>query len=163
MKSISGLLLLAVIAVPATVFQIGELSAYQLQTEILKASADEAAYMEAGDEKKEGGKSFAFGSDQNAPQEKKISASAHADEIMLEKLAARSASNQNLTLSPLQKINLMKASDWMEIKGIGEVTAQHILRLRDELGGFVSLESLLEVKGIGPAKYDAILAWLNIQ
>lgn len=163
MKSIPGLILLAVIAVPATVFQIGELSAFELQTEVLKATSDEAAYKDMGGKAQNDDESLTSMSPTGALQEKKIRAAAHDNEIMLEKLAARSASDQTPTLTPLQKINLMKASDWMEIKGIGEVTAQRILHLRDEVGGFVSLESLLEVKGIGPAKYDAILAWLNIQ
>jgi competence protein ComEA len=42
------------------------------------------------------------------------------------------------------------------IPGIGPVTAAAILQHRDEIGGFTSLEQLLDVSGIGPATYESM-------
>ena len=74
-----------------------------------------------------------------------------------------SADQSNLALTPLQRINTMSLETWMEIKGIGQVTAERILKFKNENKGFASLDALLEVKGIGPAKYAAVLAWLEQQ
>lgn len=43
-----------------------------------------------------------------------------------------------------------------ELPGIGPSTAQAILAERDRRGRFASVEELLDVRGIGPAKLDAI-------
>ena len=43
-----------------------------------------------------------------------------------------------------------------ELPGIGPATAQAILAERDRRGRFASVEELLDVRGIGPAKLDAI-------
>lgn len=61
----------------------------------------------------------------------------------------------------LGRINQMSAAEWTQIKGIGLVTAQRILEYKASIRAFTTLEQLLEVKGIGPAKYAAILEWLN--
>lgn len=64
-------------------------------------------------------------------------------------------------LTDVEKINLWTKAQWMDIKGIGEVTAQRILALKAERHGFKSLEELLDVKGIGPAKFQSILERLK--
>lgn len=61
----------------------------------------------------------------------------------------------------LGRINQMSVSDWIQIKGIGMVTAQRILDYKASIRTFTTLEQLLDVKGIGPAKYAAILEWLD--
>ena len=49
-------------------------------------------------------------------------------------------------------INTATAVELVEaIDGVGEVRAAAIITLRDQLGGFSSLEQLLDVKGIGDA------------
>ena len=48
------------------------------------------------------------------------------------------------------------------IPGIGPVTATAIIGFRDEVGGFDSLEQLLEVDGIGPATFESIRAHLTL-
>lgn len=48
------------------------------------------------------------------------------------------------------------------IPGIGPVTATAILGFRDEVGGFDSLEQLLEVDGIGPATFESIRDHLTL-
>jgi competence protein ComEA len=48
------------------------------------------------------------------------------------------------------------------IPGIGPVTAAAIIAHRDEIGGFTALEQLLDVSGIGPAKYEAMLPYVAL-
>lgn len=48
------------------------------------------------------------------------------------------------------------------IPGIGPVTATAILEHRDELGGYESLDQLLDVDGIGPATLDDIRSYLTL-
>jgi len=43
-----------------------------------------------------------------------------------------------------------------ELPGIGPTTAKAIVDTRERMGGFHSVDDLLEVRGIGPAKLDAI-------
>lgn len=48
------------------------------------------------------------------------------------------------------------------IPGIGPVTAAAILQHRDEIGGFTSLEQLLDVSGIGPATYESMRDFVSL-
>lgn len=50
-------------------------------------------------------------------------------------------------------LNSATAADLMDLNGVGEVTAQAIVSFREERGGFKNVEELLEVSGIGPAKF----------
>lgn len=49
-------------------------------------------------------------------------------------------------------INTADAGELESLPGVGEVTAAAIVAFRDENGQFTSVEQLLEVSGIGPAK-----------
>ncbi|MDN6236274.1 MAG: helix-hairpin-helix domain-containing protein, partial [Corynebacterium flavescens] len=42
------------------------------------------------------------------------------------------------------------------LSGVGEVTAAAIIAHREEIGGFNSVEQLLDVSGIGPAKFEKL-------
>ena len=48
------------------------------------------------------------------------------------------------------------------IPGVGPVTASAIVRHRDEVGGFDSVDELLDVTGIGPATLEAIRPYVTI-
>ena len=48
------------------------------------------------------------------------------------------------------------------IPGVGPVTASAILAYRDEIGGFDSIDQLLEVTGIGPATLESMRAYISI-
>lgn len=48
------------------------------------------------------------------------------------------------------------------IPGVGPVTAMAILSYREEIGGFTSLEQLLDVDGIGPATFDSIRSYVTL-
>lgn len=48
------------------------------------------------------------------------------------------------------------------IPQVGNVTAQRIVQYRDVLGGYTSLEQLMEIKGISQTSYENISAYLII-
>lgn len=53
-------------------------------------------------------------------------------------------------------LNSADAAALTTLKGVGEATAAAIISYREEVGGFSTLEQLMEVSGIGPAKYAAL-------
>lgn len=53
-------------------------------------------------------------------------------------------------------LNSASAGELTTLPGVGQATAAAIISHRETVGGFTSLEQLLEVKGIGPAKYEAL-------
>lgn len=53
-------------------------------------------------------------------------------------------------------LNTASAQDLTELPGVGEATAAAIVAHRESIGSFTSVEQLLDVKGIGPAKFEAI-------
>ena len=55
-------------------------------------------------------------------------------------------------------LNTATLSELMSLPGVGEITAGAILAFRDEHGGINYVEDLLEVRGIGRARLDAIYA-----
>ena len=65
---------------------------------------------------------------------------------------------------PQGKINLNTAGkeELMSIKGLGEILAERILDYRERHGGFVSLEELMEVDGIGEKRFAAWKPYLTL-
>ncbi|MHB9112353.1 MAG: helix-hairpin-helix domain-containing protein [Thermoleophilia bacterium] len=63
-----------------------------------------------------------------------------------------------------QPVNLNAATldQLTSLDGIGPKTAQKIIEYREAHGGFTSIEELLEVPGIGPAKFEQIKAHVVI-
>jgi competence protein ComEA len=53
-------------------------------------------------------------------------------------------------------LNRATADQLDELPGVGPSTANAIVQHRDDVGGFQSVDELLDVRGIGPAKLDAI-------
>jgi len=60
-------------------------------------------------------------------------------------------------------INIAGINQLVSLPGIGEKTAQKIMLLRDERGGFKNLEELTDVKGIGEVKFNKIRKFLYIE
>ena len=60
-------------------------------------------------------------------------------------------SNDSTTNNSCYNINTANASDLQRVKGIGPAKAQAIIDLRNSIGTFNSLNALLDVRGIGPA------------
>lgn len=63
------------------------------------------------------------------------------------------------------KININKATkeELDTLPGIGESTAQKIIKYREEHGSFKNIEELKEVKGIGDTKYEEIKDLVDIK
>ncbi|MCP3676775.1 MAG: helix-hairpin-helix domain-containing protein [Deltaproteobacteria bacterium] len=53
-------------------------------------------------------------------------------------------------------INTAKAIDLTALPGIGPTIAERMVRTREEMDGFASVDDLRRVKGIGPKKLEAI-------
>ncbi|RYG41271.1 helix-hairpin-helix domain-containing protein, partial [bacterium] len=59
-------------------------------------------------------------------------------------------------------LNSATADDLDRLPGVGPATAQKILDERHRRGGFQSIEELLDVKGIGPAKLAKMRPYLTL-
>jgi len=73
--------------------------------------------------------------------------------------------NKKPPLPAEKSININNAgtNQLISLPGIGEKTAQKIVLLRDERGGFKNLEELKDVKGIGEVKFNKIEKFLYIE
>lgn len=68
----------------------------------------------------------------------------------------RNAEEEVAPVRVLVNINTASAEELETVTGIGPVLAQAILDYRAEHGDFQTLDELLEVRGIGSAKLDAM-------
>ncbi|MEQ1872426.1 MAG: ComEA family DNA-binding protein [Ilumatobacteraceae bacterium] len=59
-------------------------------------------------------------------------------------------------------INSADATRLEDLPGVGPATAAAIIAHRDQKGPFVSVDQLADVRGIGPAKLDAIRALVTV-
>lgn len=64
---------------------------------------------------------------------------------------------------PIININEAELSELVQLKGIGEAKAEAILAWREEHGPFKSVEDLLEVNGIGEATLEAIREQIRLE
>lgn len=73
---------------------------------------------------------------------------------------------RNTRQTPEEKsinINSARLDDLVLLPGIGESTAKKIVELRKRKGGFKVLKDLLDVKGIGEAKFKKIKKYIFIK
>jgi len=59
-------------------------------------------------------------------------------------------------------INTATKEELLTLPKIGPVTAERIIRFREDFGQFQSLEDILKVKGIGPKTFDRIKPFITI-
>lgn len=59
-------------------------------------------------------------------------------------------------------INAATVQDWQALPGIGEVLANRIVKYRDKLGGFASVEQVRKTYGISDSVFDRILPLLHL-
>lgn len=59
-------------------------------------------------------------------------------------------------------LNTAQERELMALPGIGETFAARILAYRQEIGAFQTVEELLNVKGIGEKRLEAILDYITI-
>ena len=62
----------------------------------------------------------------------------------------------------LISINSAGIDELISLPGIGKSTAQKIIDYRDQNGSFLSLEDLMNVKGIGYAKFSRIKEYISL-
>ena len=60
-------------------------------------------------------------------------------------------------------INTAPASELQKLPGIGPTLAERIVAFREQSGGFLTVEQLLEVKGIGPAKLARMRPFVELR
>ena len=71
-------------------------------------------------------------------------------------------SSEDLVPEPVD-INTADAEELMTLPGIGEVKARAIIEYRELYGGFVSVEEITEVTGIGSVTYERIKDHITIE
>jgi competence ComEA-like helix-hairpin-helix protein len=59
-------------------------------------------------------------------------------------------------------LNLANAKELQELPGVGPVTAQRIIGMREKSGRFHRVEDLLAVRGISQKKLDAMRPYLSV-
>lgn len=62
----------------------------------------------------------------------------------------------------LININTATVEELDELPGVGEVTAEKIVRYRQEHGPFLRIEAIMDVPGIGEAKFDGFKEMITI-
>lgn len=67
------------------------------------------------------------------------------------------------TFNGVLNLNTATKEELMMISGIGEVTATRIVEYRNDIGGFTSLEQLLDIEGIGEKKLAAWSRYLTLE
>ncbi len=60
-------------------------------------------------------------------------------------------------------INTASAEELAQLNGIGRVLAERIIDYRNEHGGFRYTYELMDVKGVGEAKYNAIKEYITVK
>lgn len=61
------------------------------------------------------------------------------------------------------ELNSATLNELVRLPGIGDVTAERIIQLREKRGSFKKLKELLDVKGIGTVKFNKIKKFLYIR
>lgn len=73
----------------------------------------------------------------------------------------KSTTTKTPVVFPLN-INTATAQELMEIPGIGETYANRIIDHREKIGGYTSLEQLLDIKGIGEKRLQNWTQYLTV-
>jgi comEA protein len=60
-------------------------------------------------------------------------------------------------------INTATKEELMQLPGVGEKTALLIIEYRDDSSGFKTIEDIMEVKGIGPKKFEKMKKYLKVE
>lgn len=71
--------------------------------------------------------------------------------------------NEDNKITGAININSAKIEELKKIPGIGEATAQKIIEYREQNGGFLSKEEIMNVSGIGKKKFENMKDYIKIK
>ena len=95
-------------------------------------------------------------------QEKKVDSKQELLDFSKDKKELRNNAVEELK-EFLIDLNTADIYEFMKLPGIGEITAKNIVEYRSTIGYFISVEELLDVKGIGEKKFERIKKYLIIR
>ena len=81
--------------------------------------------------------------------------------LVLVAFGAAAAAQKQLPAKPID-LNLANVKELQELPGVGPVTAQRIIDLRQKSGRFKRVEDLLAVRGISQKKLDALRPYVTV-
>ncbi len=76
-------------------------------------------------------------------------------------LCAAAQAGKNPPAKPVD-LNLANAKELQELPGVGPVTAQRIIDMREKSGRFHRVEDLLAIRGISQKKLDAMRPYVTV-
>ncbi|HYL64743.1 MAG TPA: helix-hairpin-helix domain-containing protein [Candidatus Methylomirabilis sp.] len=74
---------------------------------------------------------------------------------------ARAPAEKHPPSKPID-LNLANAKELQELPGVGPVTAQRIIQMREKSGRFHRVEDLLAIRGISQKKLDAMRSYITV-
>jgi competence protein ComEA len=72
------------------------------------------------------------------------------------------AADEATELTGVVNVNTATVEELQLLPGIGESRARALIEARKQLGGFKSVEQLVEVKGIGPAALERLRPFVSV-
>lgn len=94
--------------------------------------------------------------------EKRVDSDQELSDFSVKKLDSNKKISNNLKKNSIN-INTASIIELTKLPGIGPKTAEKIIELRNKRSGFKKNEELLDVKGIGQKKFNAIANYLYIE
>ncbi len=76
-------------------------------------------------------------------------------------LCAAARANKQPPSKPID-LNVANVKELQELPGVGAVTAQRIIDMREKSGRFKRVEDLLAIRGISPKKLDAMRPYITV-
>lgn len=74
----------------------------------------------------------------------------------------KNKASESFSAADVLDINKAGLNEFAELPGIGIKTAQNIVDYRNKVGTFNSIDDLLNVKGIGKAKFEKIKKFISV-
>jgi competence protein ComEA len=95
-------------------------------------------------------------------REKKVESKSELSDFRTAKKEEKKAP---VSFSAANKLDINKAliNQFLELPGVGEKTAQNIVEYRNKIGRFNKIDELLNVKGIGKAKFEKIKSFITVK
>ncbi len=94
-------------------------------------------------------------------QAKRLTVGAVISGLALLFLCAAAHAEKHPPATPID-LNVANAKELQELPGVGPVTAQRIIDMREKSGHFHRVEDLLAIRGISQKKLDAMRPYLTV-